>query len=346
MWRSVYPDCAKEWRPKCPENWRFFVDYEEFAAALPRERMVEFTSPEELEEAFHQIGVDQPTRQLKRGDFRARLAMSSTKYADLFADRYSTAISLQLKLPPEVVGFLIPRSASGHFVANGEDVGNDMLLVFAGGCEADISGPPLIGSEAIAIPESRFIELTEALCPTADRPEVTAIFDGDPVQLHALRKALGDLVTRPESDVHVEDVANVVAEAIAWMGDSCSQWEPHYLTVNAARTRVAKLVQAYIEEHYAEAVHIEDLCRVTTVGARTVQRSFREYFDLTVSNYVKIVRLDSARRQLASAHKEETSVTRIAMDNGCSHLGRFSIEFRERFGQSPKQTLATSANQK
>ena len=322
------------------------MTYDEFAANLPCERTMEFISPEELEEVFHQAGVDQPTRQLERGDFRARLAMSSSKHADLFSDRYSTAISLQLKLPPDTVGFLIPRSASGHFVANGEDVGNDKLLVLAGGREADISGPALVGSESIGIPETRFIELTEILCPTADRPEVTTILDGDPAQLHTLRKAVTDLVAGAESDIHDEDLVDVVAATIAWAGDSCCQREQDYLTVYAARTRIARLARDFIEDHYSEAVHIADLCRITKVGSRTVQRSFREYFDMTVSDYLKSVRLDSARRQLAAAHQEETTVTNIAMDNGCPHLGRFSVEFRERFGQSPKQTLVINANQK
>ncbi len=322
------------------------MTYDEFAANLPCERTMEFISPEELEEVFHQAGVDQPTRQLERGDFRARLAMSSSKYADLFSDRYSTAITLQLKLPPDTVGFLIPRSASGHFVANGEDVGNDKLLVLAGGREADISGPALVGSESIGIPETRFIEMTEILCPTADRPEVTTILDGDPAQLHTLRKAVTDLVSGAESDMHDEDLVNVVAETIAWMGDSCCQRKQDYLTVYAARTRIARLARDYIEDHYSEAVHIADLCRMTKAGSRTVQRSFRDYFDMTVSDYLKTVRLDSARRQLAAAHQEETTVTNIAMDNGCPHLGRFSVEFRERFGQSPRQALVINANQK
>ena len=322
------------------------MTYDEFAANLPCERTMEFISPEELEEVFHQAGVDQPTRQLERGDFRARLAMSSSKYADLFSDRYSTAISLQLKLPPDTVGFMFPRSASGHFVANGEDVGNDKLLVFAGGREVDISGPALVGSESIGIPETRFIELTEILCPTADRPEVTTILDGDPAQLHTLRKAVTDLVAGAESDIHDEDLVDVVAETIVWAGDSCCQREQDYLTVCAARTRMARLVRDYLEDHYSEAVHFVDLCRITSVGLRTVQRSFREHFDMTVSEYLKTVRLDSARRQLAAAHQEETTVTNIAMDNGCRHLGRFSVQYRERFGQSPKQTLEINANQK
>ena len=322
------------------------MDYEEFAATLPRERTVEFTSPEELEEALRQAGIEQPTHQLKKGDFRARLAISGTNHADLFSDRYSTAISMRRELPENIVGLVFPRSASGHFLANGEDVGNDKLLVFAGGCGADISGPSLIGSESIAMRDTRFIELTEVLCPTADRAEVMDIFDGDPVQLHSLRRAVRDLVARPESDAHDEDVTSFVAETIAWIGDSCCLCESGQLTVSKGRTRTARLAHDYIEDHYAEAVHMADLCRETGVGCRTVQRSFREYFDITVSSYLRTVRLDSARRQLAAAKQEETSVTRIAMDSGYKHLGRFSVDFHRRFGQSPKQTLATSANQK
>ena len=315
------------------------MEFEEFSATLPRERTVEFTSPEELEEALRQDGIEQPTRQLEKGDFRARLATSLTNDAELFSDRYSTAISMHLAPQENTVGLVFPRSASGHFQANGENVGNDKLIVFADGCGADISGPPLIGSEAIALSKTQFMEFTDVLCPTADKPEVTAILDGDPVQLHALRRAVRDLVARPESDVHDEDVANVIAETIAWMGDSCCKWEPDHLTVTKDRIRVAKSAHEYIEDHYAEAVHIVDLCRVTGVGCRTVQRSFREYYDFTVSNYLKTVRLDSARRQLASADREETSVTRIAMDSGYYHLGRFSVDFHLRFGRLPRNVL-------
>ena len=322
------------------------MDYQEFSSTARTERTIEFRSPEELEDSLNSAGVNQRTRHLEKCGFRACLTTVRTDHADLFSSRYNAAISIQFELPENIVGLMIPRSASGHFVAEGEDVSNDRLLVFAGRNAPDISGPAFIGSEAIALPKKRFIEMAEVLCPTADRPEVTASFDGDPVQLHKLRLTVADLVGQAESDVHGEDVANVVAEAIAWMGDSCSRWEPDYLTEYAARTRVAKLVRAYIEEHYAEAVHIEDLCRVTGAGARTVQRSFREYFDLTVRSYLKIARLDSARRQLAAAQQEEATVTEIALDNGCTHLGRFAVEFRDRFGVSPRDVLTKHPGQK
>ncbi|MDH3614087.1 MAG: helix-turn-helix transcriptional regulator [Gammaproteobacteria bacterium] len=319
------------------------MNYDEFAADLPADRTIEFTTVEKMEETFREWGVEQPMRQLGNGSFRSALAVQSTKQADLFSDRYSTAISVYLEPPPGNVGFLFPRSASGQFVTNGEDVGNDKLVALSDGSGADIVVPALAGSETIIVPEARFIEMAGVLCPMAVLPEVTSIFEGDCAQLHALRKAVADLVAQPESDVQDKDVANVIAQTIGWMGDSRCQSRPKYLSVNQARVRVARLAQEYIEAHYSEAVHVEDLCRVTGVGVRTLQRCFREYFNLTVSDYLKTVRLDSARRELVAAHPTETSVTRIAMRNGCTHLGRFSVEFRERFGQSPKETLAMQA---
>lgn len=112
-----------------------------------------------------------------------------------------------------------------------------------------------------------------------------------------------------------------------------------------ARLRVAEQAQEYIDTHYRDAVHLQDLCRVTSVGVRTLQRCFREHFQLTVSNYLKAIRLEAARRELAASRQEETSVTEIAMQSGCTHLGRFSVEFRERYGVSPRELLSRRSEQ-
>jgi len=44
------------------------------------------------------------------------------------------------------------------------------------------------------------------------------------------------------------------------------------------------------------------------------------------------------RQTLVHADAEET-VTAIALKWGFSHIGRFSIAYRERFGESPSQTV-------
>ncbi|MGB5326861.1 MAG: helix-turn-helix domain-containing protein, partial [Gammaproteobacteria bacterium] len=62
-------------------------------------------------------------------------------------------------------------------------------------------------------------------------------------------------------------------------------------------------------------------------------------FGVTVTDYLKTMRLDAAYRDLIAAHPSRDTVTAIALSNGHSHLGRFSSEFQERFGQLPRETL-------
>ena len=321
------------------------MNYEEFASDLPQQTIV-FTSAEESEETMKLLGVDQETRQLGKGKFRSDLAVRSTEQAEFFADRFNTAVSLHLDLPPDMVGFLIPRTASGRFLASGENVGNDKLIVVPLGEGTDIVGPALVGSEDFVIAETRFVEMTETLCPSFTRPEQTTIFGGYTPRLHALRGAILYLVAYPELDVSDEDLANLVAGAVAWMGQSAKYRGPNPLTIKPERTRVAKQAREYIEESYNDVVRIEDLCRVTGVGVRTLQRCFRDYFDVTISEYLKTVRLDAAYRELVASQPLWITVSTIALRHGFSHLGRFSIAFRERFGESPSATLAARNGRK
>ena len=324
------------------------MTYAEFASDLPLRRTIVFTSAEEHEEAMRRLGVNQQIRQLGKGRFRSDLAVRSTEQADLFADRFSRAASMFLEPPAGAVGLLVFRSAGGQFLARGEHVANDRLVVLPTGSGADLVTPDLAGSEAMVVSEARFVEMTEVLCPTPKsvRPDGMAVIQGDTARLHALRNAVLALIAHPEWDPRHEYTSNLLAETIAWMGHSSSQWRPERLLVNGARTPVAKRAQEFIEAHYREAVRIEDLCRVTGVGVRTLQRCFREYFGLTISEYLKALRLDAARRDLAATLPAQDSVTTVALRHGCAHLGRFSLEFRERFGESPRETLATRAGQR
>ena len=319
------------------------MTYEEFASDLPRHRMV-FSSAEETEETMRCMGVRQEMRQLGRGAYRSEMAVRTSEDADFYADRFNKACSIFLEAPADTVGLLIFRSANGPLLASGNNVANDKLVVMPSGSGVDLVIPDLAGSEAFTVPEARFIAAAEALCPTPKsvRPDRLAMIEGDTVQLQALRKAMIDLVARPESDPDPdpEGVSNLIAKTIAWMGHSSSKRSPEAMIVNGARKRIAKLVQELVEEHYRDPVHLEELCRATGVGVRTLQRCFREFFDLTITDYLKAVRLDKARRELIAADPLHDSVGRIALEHGCTHLGRFSVTYRERFAESPRQTLA------
>jgi AraC-like DNA-binding protein len=317
------------------------VNYEDFASDLPLQQSILFTSAEDCEETLRQSGAEQHTRQLGKGPFRASLAMRSTAQADLFADRYNTALSICLEPPAGTIGLLFPRSANGKFLSCGEEVGNSSLIMFDERSSLDIVTSALSGSEAIAIQEARFIEMTETLFPNQKSVsfEQPAVIRGDTTQLCALRNSLVELVAYPESEPYPEHLSNVITATVTWLIESMGSWGAESIIANRKRIYIAKQVQEYIEEYYCETVTTEGLCLAMGVSARSLQRCFREYFDLTITEYLKTVRLNAAHRDLVSTHPSESSVSRMALRHGFTHFGRFSVAYRARFGESPSKTL-------
>lgn len=253
---------------------------------------------------------------------------------------------MRLAISPGMVGLLFPRGPSEGFTACGRSVSEGHLLIIPVRSEVDIVTPGLAGSENIGIPEERFLEMAEAMCPALHPPKEPTVIAGNPAELGRVRRGILGLLRPPERRLDPERLSNLIAEAVTLIDRSLSGVKPANLRVRRARARVAKQAREYIEENYRESVLLEDLCRVTAAPVRTLQRCFREYFDLTITDYLKTVRLNAAHRELVAAHPDRNTVTEIAMRHGHSHLGRFSVEFRECFGESPRETLARRAGGK
>ena len=320
------------------------MNFDEFSSDLPPQQTEWFTTPEALEKAMDGYGIIQPTLQFKRGQFRAGLAQRKTESCELFADRYSTALSLRLCPPGDNIGILMPRSVSGRFMASGIDLANNNLLVFPDGATADISGPGPIGSDDIAIPETRFFEMLATLCPAAEWSGELAIVKVDQPYLATLGDEVVRLIGEPDAELQGEHLSNLLVSIISLIGHGSDQGQTEEFKNKATRSRVAVKVRDYIEANFRHPVHLESLCRETGTGIRTLQRCFREYFDFTITDYLKTVRLDSVFRELLVASPDEETVTQIALHNGFTHLGRFSIAFNRRFSALPSEVLQMRAD--
>ena len=74
------------------------------------------------------------------------------------------------------------------------------------------------------------------------------------------------------------------------------------------------------------------------VAPRTLQKHFVQFVGKTPSELRFEMRMDRARLELLRA-RPEVSVATIATSCGISHLGRFAVLYRKRFGETPSQTL-------
>lgn len=94
----------------------------------------------------------------------------------------------------------------------------------------------------------------------------------------------------------------------------------------------------YIEAHLKTSFAIADMVKATGIAGRTLFKQFRDFKGVSPMSYARNARYREVREALLRAEPEQ-SVTDIAIRWGFTHMGRFSIEYRRRFGESPSQTL-------
>jgi len=93
--------------------------------------------------------------------------------------------------------------------------------------------------------------------------------------------------------------------------------------------------------HLGEALTIGRLCTVARVGERSLQLAFQARRGMSPMRFVCERRLAAANRRMVNADVGD-DITGIAASLGFTHLGRFSMAYREAFGESPSQTLLRS----
>jgi AraC-like DNA-binding protein len=99
--------------------------------------------------------------------------------------------------------------------------------------------------------------------------------------------------------------------------------------------RAEQLALAYIDR----PLQVSALSRSLGVSERTLRKLFNEIYGRPPSRHLRMLRLSQVRGALLSARGQLVTVTEIATDFGFAELGRFSVEYRKVFGESPSETL-------
>lgn len=99
--------------------------------------------------------------------------------------------------------------------------------------------------------------------------------------------------------------------------------------------RHVRRVEEYIRVHAGEPLDISRLAAVAGVSPRSLHSGFSRFLGSTPMHYLRDVRLDRARIDLIETSQP---VGTIALRWGFAHPGRFSAEYRSRFGENPAET--------
>ena len=111
-------------------------------------------------------------------------------------------------------------------------------------------------------------------------------------------------------------------------------------TVRGRNTsRLVQKAEALALASVDEVLHVSALCQVLGVSERTLRKAFLRVHGIPPCRRLRMLRLSNARSALLSADGTFAKVTEIAMSFGFAELGRFSVEYKKTFGESPSQTL-------
>lgn len=153
--------------------------------------------------------------------------------------------------------------------------------------------------------------------------------------VEACQKIMGDVQSRPRLLRDARSAAALEEKLLesllveGCVGDQAS---------DRNRYQVARRAYRYLLESTDDVPTIRELCAIARASYSTLERGYRETYGMAPQAHIKAMRLSRVKKDLLQPG-DDTSVTSVATRWGFFELGRFSVQYRQRFGESPRETL-------
>lgn len=157
---------------------------------------------------------------------------------------------------------------------------------------------------------------------------------------HKVSDLLGELSRRNQLSLAENGIAIIREAVLAELVSSiiAGQGKPDH-QATWRQTQAMARIDRYIDERDDQMFSMQRLCLETGMALRTLEATIKSRTGMSASSYLRRRRLAMVRQTLLNPDSS-TNVTRTALSYGFLHLGRFSIEYRQAFGESPSATLA------
>lgn len=117
----------------------------------------------------------------------------------------------------------------------------------------------------------------------------------------------------------------------------CYELSASSCTDSQSLLRIAEAI-SYLETHYAEPIHLEDLAEIAHMPKRSLLRAFKKALGLSPIAYLIRVRISRAVELLRG--NEKMSITDIAFELNYEDSSYFTRQFQEIMGMTPRDYRA------
>lgn len=251
-------------------------------------------------------------------------------------------------LDPAYVVFAVPVSWTGDYVINGQVAERDALYM-----PGDLDTVHIRGDQrdtiGVGLPRDQFTEAVAALRGVG--PEDVTLLDRElwlmPAAGNILRQRLAGLVDEACSERRIRAPEEIANDVLTLIIDAYLHACPGAAPSSSRLRRPKRIVRAAEEYFVAQAgapISLAGLCAAAGVSKSSLYLAFHQICGEPPLEYLRKRQLTQARSLLLRADPERGVVKRTALDVGLTEFGRFSVEYRRLFGESPSATLRNQAS--
>ncbi|KJZ63822.1 helix-turn-helix domain-containing protein [Pseudomonas fluorescens] len=272
-------------------------------------------------------GWVQHYQQMSPGHFAGRVRYLDLQGVEIYEEQMNTRVEQNFSAPEGALAFCFDRSDNALYVLNGES--RNIWITPENYQEiAVVFGPEFVQRHGLNVAR------LEGLFMAPLNSGQNALFSR---WLSGTLTRLAQTLDPPSKEALTQQL---LEDCLYILDNACVCLDRGGLQRRAEERAVMKRIGEWAADTPEETLNLLELSQVAGVSLRQLQHAFKAYTGMTPTHWLRLRRLNSARRELLSRTAMDTTVAEVAMHWSFWHLGRFSSSYRALFNELPSQTLA------
>ena len=272
-------------------------------------------------------GWVQHYQQMSPGHFAGRVRYLDLQGVEIYEEQMNTRVEQNFSAPEGSLAFCFDRSDNALYVLNGES--RNIWITPENYQEiAVVFGPEFVQRHGLNVAR------LEGLFMAPLNSGQNALFSR---WLSGTLTRLAQTLDPPSKEALTQQL---LEDCLYILDNACVCLDRGGLQRRAEERAVMKRIGEWAADAPEDTLNLLELSQVAGVSLRQLQHAFKAYTGMTPTHWLRLRRLNSARRELLSRTAMDTTVAEVAMHWSFWHLGRFSSSYRALFNELPSQTLA------
>ncbi|MCF4998836.1 helix-turn-helix domain-containing protein [Pseudomonas syringae] len=271
-------------------------------------------------------GWVQHYQQMSPGHFAGKIRYLDLQGVEVYEEQMNTRVEQNFSAPEGALAFCFDRSDNALYLLN-EESRNIWITPENYQEIAVVFGPEFVRRHGLDVAKLEGLFMAPLNCGQ------NALFSR---WLSSTLTKLSETLDPPSR----ETLTQQLLEDCLFMLDNASVGlDRGGLQRRAEERMIMKRVGEWAADCPEETLNLLELSHIAGVSLRQLQQAFKAYTDMSPTHWLRLRRLNSARRELLSRSQSETTVAEVAMNWSFWHLGRFSSSYRALFKELPSETL-------